>query len=145
MPSAPIDPRALKRGAGALTAALLLAVGPAACGSTVSTSGFKGEAKAVAQRMSDLQSDVTSSNAQKLCANDLASAARARLNKVGGCVPALKRQLGAISDFELTVEKVAVNGATATARVKSSWSGKLRSTTLTLVKEGGGWRITRLG
>jgi hypothetical protein len=126
-------------------AVALLAVGLGACGSTVSTSAFKGEAKAVAQRMSDLQSDVTSSNAQKLCANDLSSAARARLNRVGGCVPALKRQLGAISDFELTVEKVAVNGATATARVKSSWSGRLTSTTLALVREGGGWRITRLG
>jgi hypothetical protein len=137
-------PTSTKR-AGALTAALFLALGPVACGSTVSTSSFKGEAKAVAQRISDLQSNVTSSNAQKLCANDFSRAARARLNAAGGCTQALKRQLGAISNFELTVEKVAVSGATATARVKSGWSGKLRSTTLVLVKEGGGWRIARLG
>ncbi len=123
----------------------LLAVGLAACGSTVSTSSFKGEAKAVAQRISDLRSDVTSSNEQKLCSNDFSSAVRARLNAKGGCPQALKRQLGAIDDYELAVEKVAVSGATATALVKSGWSGKLRSTTLTLVKEGGGWRIARLG
>jgi hypothetical protein len=124
----------------------LLALGLAACGSTVSTSNFKGEAHAVAQRISDYQADVAAASEQKLCSEDLSSAARARLGAAsGGCKQAIKRQLGSIDDYELTVEKVAVSGATATATVKSTWSGKPRLATLALVKEGGGWRISGVG
>jgi hypothetical protein len=109
----------------------------------VSTSGFKGEAHAVAQRISDLQSDVTAANEQKICDEDFSRAARARLSAAGGtCRQALEHQLGAIDGYELTVEKVAVNGATATASVQSLWGGKSRLATLTLVKEGGGWRVS---
>jgi Putative lumazine-binding len=125
-----------------LIAVPLLALGVAACGSVVSTGNFKGEAHAVAQRISDFQADVTAASEQKLCRVDLSRAARARLNVSGGtCTQALKHQLGSIDSYELTVEKITVSGTTATARVKSVWSGKLRSTTLALVKEGSIWRI----
>jgi hypothetical protein len=135
----------IKRTCWLLTAPLL-AVCLAACGSTVSASSFKGEAHAVAQRLSDFQADVTSTNEQKLCGEDLARVVRTRLDTAsGGCTQALKRQLGAIDDFELTVEKIAVSGATATAEVRSTWSGKLRLATLKLVKEGRSWRIASLG
>ncbi len=90
--------------------AVLLALGVGACGSsTVSTSSFKGEAHAVAQRISDLQSDVSALNEQKICEQDFSRAARARLSTAGNtCKQALKRQLGSIDDYELTVEKIAV-------------------------------------
>jgi hypothetical protein len=142
--------------AGVLLAVPLLALGFAACGSTVSTSGFKGEKHAVAQRISDYQSDVAAANERKLCGEDLSSAVRERLSAAteagkrsssahssgsAGCKQALKRQLGSVDDYEATVEKITVSGATATAIVKSTWSGKLRLATLELVKEGGGWRI----
>jgi hypothetical protein len=126
--------------------ALAFAIGLAACGSAVSASNFKGEAHAVAQRISDFQANVTSASEQKLCSEDLSSAVRAQLNRAsGGCQQALKRQIGTIDDYEMTVEKITVSGATATALVKSRWSGKLRLTTLNLAKEGGSWRITGLG
>jgi Domain of unknown function (DUF4878) len=126
-----------------LLAVPLLALGLGACGSVVSTSSFKGEAHAVAQRISDLQSDVTAASEQKVCSEDFSRAARARLSTAGDtCKQSLKRQLGSIDSYELTVEKIAVNGATATARVKSMWSGKLGFAKLELVKEGGSWRIT---
>ena len=129
-----------------LLVAVLLALGVGACGSTVSTSGFKGEAHAVAQRISDLQSDVSAVNEQKICEQDFSRAARARLSTAGNtCKQALKRQLGSIDDYELTVEKIAVSGATATARVRSTWAGKLSTNTLRLVKEGGGWRVEGVG
>ena len=148
-----------------LLAVSLLAVGLAACGSTVSTSTFKGESHAVAQRISDYQSDVGAASEKKLCTEDLSSDVRRRLNAAhGGCEEALKRQhtpkiafvakpltcqehdlgsdhIGSIDDYEATVEQVAVNGATATALVKSTWSGKLRAATVALVKESGSWRI----
>jgi hypothetical protein len=136
---------AVKR-TSSLLAAILLALGVGACGSTVSTSSFKGEAHAVAQRISDLQSDVSALSEQKICERDFSRAARARLSTAGNtCKQALKRQLGSIDDYELTVEKIAVSGATATARVRSTWSGKLSTNTLKLVKEGGDWRVEGVG
>jgi hypothetical protein len=133
---------AMRRPACAILAALALVLGVSACGGTVTTSSFKGEAHAVAQRISDLQSDITSANEQKICAVDFSRAARARLSTHGhSCRKALERQIGAIDDYELTVERVAVSGATATARVRSLWSGQQRRHTLRLVKEGGGWRV----
>ena len=126
--------------------AVLLALGVGACGSTVSTSGFKGEAHAVAQRISDLQSDVSALNEQKICERDFSRAARARLSTGGNtCKRALKRQLGTIDAYELTVEKIAVSGATATAHVRSTWAGKLSSSELKLIKEGGNWRVEGVG
>ncbi len=122
--------------------AVVLALGVNACGGTVTTSNFKGEAHAVAQRISDLQSDVSAASEQKICEQDFSRAARARLSTAGNsCKQALKRQLGSIDDYELTVEKIAVSGSTATARVRSTWAGKLSTNTLKLVKEGGNWRI----
>ncbi len=135
----------MKRACPPLLTAALLALGLTACGGAVSTSGFKGEAHAVAQRISDLQSDVTAANEQKVCNVDFSRAARARLSTGGGtCKQALKRQLGSI-DYELTVKQVAVRGATASATVQSTWSGKLRLATLELVREGRSWRISGLG
>jgi hypothetical protein len=138
--------RAPAKLAGAVLATLLLAVGVGACGSTVSTSSFKGEAHAVAQRISDLQSDVSALNEQKICEQDFSLAARTRLTTAGNtCKQALKRQLGTIDAYELTVEKIAVSGATATAHVRSTWAGKLSSNRLKLVKEGGSWRVEGVG
>ena len=137
----PVFPKGLLRGSSPLIC-VLLALALGACGGAVTTSGFKGEAHAVAQRISDLQSDITAADEQKICNADFARAARARLNAGGGtCRQALKRQIGSIDSYELTIEKVAVTGATATARVRSTWSGKPRKSTLKLLKEGGGWRI----
>jgi hypothetical protein len=132
----------MKRSSSLVAVVLLLALSLGACGSVVSTTNFKGEAHAVAQRISALQSDVTAASEQKICDADFSRAARARLSTAAStCKQALKRQIGSIDTYELTVEEIAVKGATATARVRSMWSGKLRTTTLTLVKEGGSWRI----
>ena len=127
----------------AVVAAALLALVLASCGSTVSTGSYKGASKAVAQRISDFQSDVGAKEEQKLCNRDFASAVRARLQAAGGsCVGAMKKQLGAITDFEISVSSIAVHGKSATARVKSTWSGKQSTTTMQFVEEGGAWRIT---
>jgi hypothetical protein len=136
-----VFPSSIKRSCSPILVALV-AVSLAACGSTVATGNFKGESKAVAERISDFQSNVTAGSEQKLCANDLARTVRTRLHDAhSSCQQALKNQLGAIDDYELAVEKVAVHGATATALVKSTWSGRQRLSTLTLVKEGSVWKI----
>ncbi len=130
--------------------ASLLSVGLNACGSTVSTSNFKGEAHEVAQAISNLQSDATAHDEQKVCANDLAAAVVARLNgATGGCKQAIKNQLAEVDGFEVSVQSVELGGApprqTATARVKSIYAGKTRVGTLSLVKEGGKWKVSSVG
>ncbi len=132
------------RGLSAGFAAAAIALGLTACGETASTGSFKGESHNVAQTISDFQSDAMSANKQKLCANDLASTITTRLKAAGGCEAAVKQQLTQLDSFGLTIESIAVNGATATARVKSTWSGKSRITTLSLVKEGSRWKISGL-
>lgn len=127
----------------ALLCAPLLATGVTACASTVTTSGFNGEAHAVAQTVSNLQSHATALEAKKICGEDLAAARVASLNKsIGGCKQAVESQLKQIDSFEATVESVKISGGRATARVKSVHSGKKAVQTLTLVKEDGKWKVS---
>jgi hypothetical protein len=135
--------RLLHKRATALLCAPLLALGLSACAQTVSTSGLAGEAKAAGETVKDLQSNATAGEAKKICQDDLADAVVKRLaGASGGCQEAIKKQLAEIDSVELTVESIQVNGATATAHVKSVYSGKKRLSTMSLVKEGGKWRIS---
>ncbi len=121
----------------------LLAVGIGACGTTTSTTGFKGEQHAVAQTVANLQSHATALEQKKICGEDLASATVARLNAAaGGCNKAIETQLKEIDSFEATVESVQITAEKASARVKSVYEGKKGVQTLTLVKEGGKWKIS---
>jgi hypothetical protein len=135
-------PVSLKR-ALALLCAALLAVVVSACASTTSSS-FKGESHAVAQTISDLQTYGTAGEAQKICSEVLSRAVTARLDSAqGGCKQALKSQLSQVDTPELTVEKIQLHGATsATAEVKSTYAGKAKLTTVTLVKEDSAWKIS---
>jgi hypothetical protein len=127
-----------------LLCAPLLALGASACASTSTLSTFKGEDHAVAQVVSDLQSYGTAGEAQRICTNLLAGTVTARLHSApGGCKHALKEQLSQVDTPEVTVEKVQLHGATgATAEVKSTYAGKAKLTTVTLVKEDGAWKIS---
>jgi hypothetical protein len=134
----------------ALFCAAPIALGLSACAKTVSTSGFKGEQQDVAKTVSNLQADVTAGNEKKLCSNDLSSSLVTKLNAApGGCEHAVKGQLAEIDGFDVSVQSIQLGGAsahpTATAHVQSVYSGKKRSTTLSLVKEGGKWKISGLG
>jgi hypothetical protein len=136
--------------------ATVLALGAAGCGTaTTSTSAFKGEQHEVAQAVANLQSDLTSSEQKKLCANDFAASVVAGLRSAAGsatganagCEAALKKQLTEIDNLELAVDSVTVTstGAKPTARavVRSIYEGKTRESTLELVKEGGKWKLSR--
>jgi Putative lumazine-binding len=121
---------------------IALAAGLGACGETASTSNFKGESHNVAQTVSDFQSDATAGDQRKLCENDLASALTTRLKSGGGCQAVLKTQIHQIDALNMTIESIAVTGATARARVKTTYSGKSRISTLTLAREGSRWKIS---
>jgi hypothetical protein len=119
-------------------------VGLGACGETASTSAFKGESHSVATTVSDFQKDATGGDQKKLCENDLAATLTTRLRGAGGCQAVLKKQLHEIDALNMTIESINLGGASkrALARVKSTYSGKSRITTLTLVKEGSRWKIS---
>ncbi len=123
-------------------AGFLLAMG--GCGEAVSTSSFSGESKNVAQTLSDFQKDATAGDEEKLCQRDLAATLTSPLKKAGGtggCQAALKEQLKQVDALNLTVQKISIKGTSAQAQVKSTWSGKNRISTLSLVKEGARWKI----
>jgi hypothetical protein len=125
----------------------LLVLGIAACGSaSVSTAGFKGEQHEVAQTVANLQSDATAANEKKICANDLSASIVSRLGGTKGCEEAIKNQLAEIDSLEVKVKsvKLGAGGVTATVLVESKSSGKNGSRNVSLVKEGGKWKVSGL-
>lgn len=125
---------------------LVLALALAACGTTVSTSGFTGQKRQVAQTIANLQSHATASEEKKICEQDLAGALVKRLGGAKRCEAAIKEQLAQVDNLEVAVLSVTLGaaGKTASARVKSIHEGKARPASLSLVKEGGKWRIAGL-
>jgi uncharacterized protein involved in high-affinity Fe2+ transport len=139
-------PVSLKR-VFALLFALVLALALSACAKTVSTSDYQGEEKEVAQTIANLQTDVTAGDEKKVCSNDLASVRVKALDaSPGGCQQAVKNQLAEIDNFEVNVGSIHVGGTpsqpTATASVLSVNAGKKRPVTISLVKEGGKWKVS---
>lgn len=128
----------------ALALAALASAGAAAgCGTTSSAGSFKGEQHNVAQTIADLQSHATAGEQGKICSQDLTAAVVQRLGGTKGCESAIKEQIQQIGNFETTVESVNIesSGRSATAVVKSVYSGKSRETTVRLEKEGGRWKV----
>jgi len=116
------------------------------CGETASTGSFKGESHNVAQAIAEFQSNVAAREQKKLCQNNLAAAITTRLaHAAGSCEAALKNQLLQIDATNLTIESITVHGDSATARVKSTYSGKTATMTLALVKEDSRWKIAGTG
>jgi hypothetical protein len=131
----------------ACACAALLGMALSACAKTVSTRAFHGEQREVADAISNLQSDVTAADQRKICRNDLASEVVARLNAAsGGCTAVIKEQLAEIDSSDLTVDSIQLSGAgaqrAASAKVRSVYEGKTRISTLSLLKQGGRWKIS---
>ncbi len=133
----------IRRPAGLLCGAIA-AVTLGACASSVSTSGFKGEEHEVAQAIANLQADATAGEQKKVCERDLAKAVVTRLGGMKGCESALKDQLSEIDSLQVEVRSIKLAGGSATATVRSTYNGKLTQSSLTLVKEGGGWKVSGL-
>jgi hypothetical protein len=122
----------------------LSALALAACGTTVSTAGFKGQQHEVAQTISNFQADATAAEQNKICAKDLAAVLVTRLGGAKRCEAAIKSQLAEVDSLEASVlsVQIAANGTTATAQVKSIHEGKRRPSSVALVNEGGKWKIS---
>ena len=74
----------------------------------------------------------------------LASAVRSKLNKIGNCTTIINNQLKTSDDYTLTVEAIKVTGSNASAQVKVEQNGKKVISTVSLIKQSGGWRVSSI-
>jgi hypothetical protein len=129
--------------AAALAAAALAAgCAPQRASTSDKVSQFTGDQRAAAQAIEDLESAAQDSNEAKLCTQVLAKAFADRIGASGGgCATAVNAAIKDTDSLDMTVESVRVNGDRATARVKFETGKKDRQGNVTLVREGGRWRV----
>ncbi len=125
----------------------LVLVAVAGCGTQASTSSVDKftdkDQKAVAQQIEDLASAGKRNKPDDICSNILSQELVRQLNAAGTRLR--DRDAKAIEDaneFDLTVEKVTVNGNTATAEVKQGDKGPTE--TMEFTREKNSWRATSL-
>jgi hypothetical protein len=123
-------------------AALFAGCAPQTSTSSNSVSKFRGDQRAAAQTVEDLQSAADDGNETKICTQVLAKALASRLAAANhGCPAAVNETIKDTDSTAMTVESVRVSGSRATARVRFETGKKDRVGTIALVREGGGWRI----
>jgi PBP1b-binding outer membrane lipoprotein LpoB len=127
--------------------ALVLLVAVAGCGAQSSKSSAdkfsNPEQKAVAQKIEDLESAGKRGKADDICSDILAKSLVTQLDRAGTtCGSEMKKAIDDANEFNLTVEKVTVNGNNATADVKQGDNGPVEKMQFT--KENGQWRATAL-
>jgi hypothetical protein len=107
---------------------------------------FDAEAVVTAKIDEDFESAASKGDQDQVCSDFLAKDLVDTFAKHGGtCEKAVDAALKDTDSFGLTVESVTINGQQATARVKADRGDKDVIRTLTLVKQGTGWRISEFG
>jgi hypothetical protein len=126
-------------------AALLAACAPSS-GSNDSADDFRGDQRAVASTVEDLESAAADGDETRICRDLLAPALVRSLAAQGGCPAAVDKAIDNSDTFAVDVESVRIAGNNATARVKSETGDTDRFGTLTLtrIRPSAGWRIERL-
>ena len=130
-----------------LLAATLLAAALAGCGGTAESGPeFAGEEKLVADQVAKLQEAGEAGDAKEICDEVLARSLREEIAAEGStCQTELDKALKDSDDFELTVEDVAIDGTTATVKVRGRERDAERVRTFEFVREGSNWRAASLG
>jgi hypothetical protein len=136
---------------GLLAAALVVpALALGACGQTQQKSSvgdFKGDERAVAQAVEDLQSAGQSHDGNKICEQLLARELVRTIEQASGgnCRKVVDDALQDADAFGLTVQKVAISGTTATVTVRSDAGKQKRTDQLSMVRDGRNWKVSALG
>jgi hypothetical protein len=127
----------------AALAAVLLAGCTAQSSNNDDTAQFKGDQRLVANTVEDFESAASKGDQDKICRDLLAKALVDQYAQRGAsCEKVVDAALKDTDSFDLTVEKVAINGSEATATVKADRGKKDINQTINLVKQGTGWRIS---
>jgi hypothetical protein len=130
----------------AASAAFAVAGCTAQSSSKDSSGKFKGEQRLVANAVEDFESAASKGDQDKVCRDLLAKSLVAQFASHGGsCEKAVDGALKDTDSFGLTVNSVSISGNQATAQVTADRGKKDVKRTLTLVKEGTGWRISEFG
>ena len=123
---------------------LLIACGLllAGCGGEASSAGeFKGEQRAVAEAVEEIQTAAERRDAEKLCRELLAKELRDRAAESGtSCDKEMEKAVEDADSFDLDVQKIEVSGTTAEVTVSGDAGTERRSATVEMVKEDGRWR-----
>ena len=124
-----------------VVAAAALALGGCAAQGPTSAGDFKGDKRAVASVVDDIQSAGRSGNPDKVC-NDILTTEFANRFKTGNtsCVDEIEDAMRDVNDYDLEVQDVTVTGDTATAKVRQGKEG--RTATFTFERVGSGWRAS---
>jgi hypothetical protein len=125
----------------------IVAVAVAGCttqsSSDDSSGKFRGEQRLVANTIEDFESAASKGDQDQICRDLLAKPLVATYARRGGtCEHAVDGALKDTDSFGLTVESVRIAAAQATVRVKADRGKNDVIRTMTLVKEGPGWRIS---
>ena len=108
-----------------------------------SSGKFTGDQRLVANTIEDFESAASKGDQDQICRELLAKPLIATYAKRGGtCEHAVDGALKDTDSFGLTVESVSIAGGEATARVKADRGKNDVIRTITLAKEGPGWRIS---
>jgi len=111
-----------------------------------SSGKFRGEQRLVANTVEDFESAASKGDQDQICRELLAKPLVATYARRGGtCEKVVDGVLRDSDSFGLTVQSVRIAAAQATARVKADRGKKDVIRSLTLVKEGPGWRISAFG
>ena len=127
-------------------AALLAALALVGCGAQAeqsSTEEFQGEDRAVAQKIEDLEEAGKGRKPEDICSNILASSLVQQLEAADvRCADEMEKAIDDADDFDLDVQKVEVDGNSATATVKRGDDGPTE--TMEFARENNQWRATSL-
>lgn len=131
------------------TALLLcvLALTLAACGaeSRDSAKEFKGDERAVAAAVEDLESAARDDDSEAVCTKLLAERLLATLEEQGTkCETAVEDAFEDADSLDLAVDDVTISGTKASVKVTSGTGDSKKTDTLKLEKAGAGWRISSL-
>jgi len=125
---------------------LLLALALAGCGAQQGGADFKGEQKAVADVVEELQAAASSRKAEDICSDILARGLADSFKASGGdCVREIDEAVRDADDSELEVKAVTVTGDTAQARVEGRIGSRTGLQVLGLTREDREWRVSDLG
>lgn len=122
---------------------LLLLAGCGASTQPSSAEKFKGDERAVAQKVEDLQQAGERREPERICNDILARSLVAQLEAAGAdCRSEMEKAIEDADDYALDVEDVSISGSTATVKVKRGEDGPTE--TMEFTEEGGQWRATSL-
>ena len=126
----------------------LLTLALAGCGAAAkdSSKDFKGDERAVAAVVEDLETTARKDDEAKICTKLLTPALLGTLAKQGtNCKTAVREALKDADSFDLQVEDVTISGVAATVKVQSGAGSDKKIDTLTLKQDGAVWKIDSLG